>query len=125
MFDFDDITNENNAKHNLKWQYIPDHPYRLLIIGGFGSGKRYALLNFIKEQDRNNLIDNIYIYAKNLNEPKYQLLIKKREDLGIKHLNDLKVFIEYSQYMDDVYNIIADYNPSRICTNRKIEYISY
>ena len=48
-----------------------------------------------------------------LNELKYQFLIKKHEDLGIKYLNDSKAFIEYSQYMDDVYNNIDDYNPSR------------
>ena len=54
---------------------------------------------------------------KHLNEPKYQLLIKKREDAEIKHLNDPKGFIEYSQYMDDVYNNINDYKPNR---NRKI-----
>ena len=52
-----------------------------------------------------------------MNEPKYQFLIKKREDLGIKHLNDSKVFMEYSQCMDDVYNNINDNNPNR---NRKI-----
>ena len=53
------------------------------------------------------------MYAKDLNEPKYQFLIKKREDVGIKHLNDPKAFIEYSQYMDDFYNNISDYNPTR------------
>ena len=51
MFDFDDITNENNAEHNLKWSYIPDHPYRILKIGGSGSGKANALLNLIKQRD--------------------------------------------------------------------------
>ena len=71
------------------------------------------MLNLIKEQDS----DKIYLYAKDLNEPKYQFLIKKREDVGIKHLNDLKVFIEYSANMDDVYSNIDDYNPN---TNRKI-----
>ena len=93
--------------------YIPDHPYRMLIIGGSGSGKTNALLNLIKEQDNDNLIDKIDFYAKDLNELKYQFLIKKREDVGIKHLNDSKAFIEYSQCMDDVYNNIDDYNPSR------------
>ena len=58
-----------------------------------------------------------YLYANNLNKPKYQFLIKKREDAGIKHLNDPKAFIEYSAYMDDVYNNIDDYNPIR---NRNI-----
>ena len=76
----------------------------MLIIGGSGSGKIYALLNLIKDQDSDNLIVKIYLYAKDLNEPKYQFLIKKSEDVGIKHLNNPKTFIYYSQYMDDVYN---------------------
>ena len=71
MVNLDDITNENNKEHNEKWPYIPDHPYRMLIIGGSGSGKTNALLNLIKEQDNDNLIDKIYFYAKDLNELKY------------------------------------------------------
>ena len=67
----------------------------MLIIGGSGSGKTNVLLNLTKEQDNDNLIDEIYLNAKELNEPKYQLLIKQREDVGIKHLNDSKEFIEY------------------------------
>ena len=96
-----------------RWPYIPDHPYRMLIIGGTGSGKTNALLNLIKEQDSDNLIDKIYLYAKELNEPKCQFLIKKREDVGINHLNDPKAFIEYSQYTDDFHNNIDDYSPNR------------
>ena len=84
---------------------------RKLIIGGFGSGKTNALLNLIKEQS--DLIDKIYLYTKDLNEPKYQFLIKKCEDVGIKHFNDPKTFIEYSNTMDDIYNNIDDYNPTR------------
>ena len=113
MFNLDYITNGNNKDHNKKWPYIPDHPYRMLIIGGSGSAKTNILLNLIKEQDSKNLIDKIYLYAKDLNEPKYHFLIKKREDVGIKHLNDPKAFIEYSVYMDDVYSNIDDYNPNR------------
>ena len=90
----------------MKWPYIPDHPYRKLIIGGSGSGKTNALLNLIKEKGSGSLIDKIFLYAKDVNELKYQFLIKKREDVWIKHLNDLKGFIEYSQCMDDVYNNI-------------------
>ena len=51
MFNFDVITNENNAERNLKWLYIPDHPYRTLITGGSGSGKANALLDLIRQQD--------------------------------------------------------------------------
>ena len=77
MFNLDDITNELNKEHNEKEPYIPDHPYRMLIIGGSRSGKTSALLSLIKEQDSDNRIDKIYLYAKDLNEPKYQFLIKK------------------------------------------------
>ena len=113
MFNLDDTTNENKKDRNKKWPYIPDHPYRMLIIGGSGSGKTNALLNLVKEQDNDILIDKIYLYAKDLNEPKYQFLIKELEEVGINHLNDPKAFIEYSTYMDDVYNNINDYNPNR------------
>ena len=54
----------------------------MLIIGVSGSGKANALLNLIKEQDSGNLIDKIYLHAKVLSEPKYQFLIKKRENVG-------------------------------------------
>ena len=49
MFNFDDITNENNRDYNKKWPYIPDHPYRMLITGGSRSRKTNALLNLIKK----------------------------------------------------------------------------
>ena len=137
MFNLDDITNGNNKDHNKKWPYIPDHPYRMLISGGSGSGKTNALLNLIKEQDSDNLIDKVYLYPKDLSEPKYHFLIKKREDVGIKHLNVPKAFMKYSAYIDDVYNNIDDYNPTRkiktlivfddmigdIMTNKKIQAI--
>ena len=81
-----------------------------MIIGGSGSGKINALLNLIKEQDD---IDKIYLYAKDLSEPKYEFLIKKHEDVGIKYCNDPNAFIECSNTMDDVYENIDDYNPNR------------
>ena len=82
MINLDSITNENNKKQNGKWPYIPDHPYKIIIIGGFGSGKTNALINLINEQ---NDIGKIYLYARDLSEPKYEYLIKKREDAGIKN----------------------------------------
>ena len=101
MINFDDYTNENKTMHNLNWPYIPDHPYRILIIGGSGSGKTNALLNLIHNQPD---IDKIYLYAKDPYEDKYQYLINKRECVGINHLNDPKAFIEYSNGMHKVYN---------------------
>ena len=53
------------------------------------------------------------MYAKDLEEPTYQLLLKKRKNAGIQNLNDPNAFIEYSNTMDDVYNNIDDYNPKR------------
>ena len=70
------IINKNNKEHSEKWPYIPDHPYRILITGGSGSEKTNTLLNLIKEQDNRDFLHKIYLYAKDLNEPKYQFLIK-------------------------------------------------
>ena len=50
MINLDNITKENKKKHNEKWLYIPGHPYRILIIGGSGSGKTNAFINLINEQ---------------------------------------------------------------------------
>ena len=104
----DDYTNENIVEHNSKWLYIPDYPYRILIIGGSGSGKTNALLNLINNQPD---MDKIYLYAKDPYEKKYQYLISKREKVGINHFNDPKAFMEYSNDMQDVYKNIEDYNP--------------
>ena len=97
MINIDNFVNENKIEHNKKWPYIPDHPYRIIIIGGSGSGKTNALINLMNEQ---NDIDKIYLYAKDLSKPKYEYLIKKCEDAEIKHLNNPNAFIEYSNTMD-------------------------
>ena len=102
-------------QHNSKWPYVTDHPYRILIIGGSGSGKTNALLNLI-----NNQLDihKIYLYAKDPYEEKYQFLINKRENTGLNHFNDLEAFIEYSNDMQDVYKNIEEYNIGK----KKVKY---
>ena len=95
MINFDDYPNENETEHNLKWPYIPDHPYIIIIliiiiiiiiiIGGSGSGKTNALLNLINNQLDT---DEIYLYAKDPCKWKYQFLINERESTRLKHLND-------------------------------------
>ena len=100
MINFDDDTYKNKTEHNLKWSYIPDHLYRILIIGSSGSGKTNTLLNLIYNQQD---IDKIYLYAKDPFEAKYQYLINKREKVGLNHFNYHKSFMEYSNDMQDVY----------------------
>ena len=82
MVNLDSITNESNKKHNEKWPFIPDHPLRILIIVGSRSGKTNAMINLIREQHD---IDKISLHAKEFSEPKYEFLIKKRENAGIKN----------------------------------------
>ena len=105
MINFDDYANENKTEHNLKWPYIPDHPYRMLIIDGSGSGKTNALLNLINNQPDN---DKIYLYAKYPYEAKYQILVNKRESTELKQFNDPNFSIEYSNDMQDVYKNIEE-----------------
>ena len=113
MINLDSITNGSKKELNKKWPYIPDHPYRILIIGSSGSGKTDTLLNSIKEQHKNDVVDKIYLYARDLSKPKYEYLIKKRGNIGIKHLKDPNAFIECSNTIDDLYENGDDYNPSR------------
>ena len=103
MINLDSITIENNKKHNEKWLGTPDRLYRILIIGSSGSEKTKKLINLIREQDYNDVIDKTYLYANNINEPKYQVLIKKHEYVGIKHKNDPTAYFECSNTMDDAY----------------------
>ena len=114
MMNFDNYVNENKTKHNKNWPYIPDHPYRLLIIGGSGSGKTSLLLNLIENQPD---IDKVYLYANDPYESKYQYLINKTEGVDINHFNDPKAFIQYSNVICDVYKNIDEY---KIYKERKI-----
>ena len=114
MINFDEYTNENKIEHNSKWPYIPDHLYRILIVGGSRSGKTNTLLNLINNQLN---IDKIYLYAKGPYEAKYQYLINKREKVGLDHFDDPKAFMEYSNDIQDIYKNVENYNPGK---NRKV-----
>ena len=94
------------------WPFI-----KMLIIGPSGSGKTNALLNIIQDLNNVSPVDKIYLYAKDLSEPKYEYLINIRESVGNKYFNDPTAFIEYSNDMDDVFTNIDNYNPTR---NRKM-----
>ena len=111
MISFDDATGENRKEHNSNWPHNPDYPYRILILGDSGPGKTNSLLKLINHQ---SYIDKIYLYAKDPYEAKYQLLIQKHESVGLKHCDYYsKVFIEYSNEMDDVYENIDEYNSNK------------
>ena len=83
MFNLDNITEKGNNK---------DWSHRKLIIGSSGSGKTNYLINLIQKD--NNIIDKIYLYAKDLEKPKYKFLINEREQAGINFNNDPTAFIE-------------------------------
>ena len=106
----DDVANENKTEHNSKWSYIPKHSYIILTIGGSGSGKTNVLSNLINYQPD---IDKTNLYAVDPYEAKYQYLINKCEKVGLKHCNDSKAFIEYSDDMKNVYKNIKEYNPGK------------
>ena len=74
MINFEDVIKGNIKEHNLNWPQIPDHPYRILIIGSSGSGKTNSLFNLINQQPD---IDKIYLYAKDPYKAKYKFLINK------------------------------------------------
>ena len=96
---------------NLNWPYISDHPYRILIIVGSGSGKNNVLLNLIKHQRADT--DKNYLYVKDPFESKYQLLINGTEKVGVKELKNSKAFVDYSQTIDDAYEHLEDHNPTK------------
>ena len=106
MLNLDNIVS-NKKKSSLE---SDDWPFRMLIIGPSGSGKTNTLLHLI---DKFHPIDKIYLYAKNIYEEKHQYLINKREQAGIKNLNDPHAFIEYSNDMNDVLEDINNYNKKR------------
>ena len=112
MINIDDYANKNKTEDNLEQPYIPNHPYRILIIGASGSRKTNALSNLINNQSD---IDKICLYAKDPYESKYEFLVNKRESTRLKHFNDPKAFIEYSNNMQSFYKNIEEYNTDRDC----------
>ena len=106
MLNLDNIvSNKNtNSLEDNNW------PFRMLIIGLSGSGKTNTLLHSINDL---HPIDKIYLYAKDIHEPKYEYLINKREQAGIKNLNDPHDFIAYPDNMNDVLDDINNYNKNR------------
>ena len=113
MLNLDNIVsnkNENKDMTGLTSSERNNWPLRMLIIGPSGSGKTNTLLHLINDL---HPIDKIYLYAKDINEPKYEYLINKREQEGIKNLSDPHAFIEYSDDMDDVLDDINNYNKNR------------
>ena len=114
MINFDDYTNENKTEHNSKWPYIPDYPYRIVLVEGSGSGKTNALLNLINSQPD---IDKIYLHAKYPSEVKYQYLINKRERVELDHFNGPKAFMEYSNNMQKKINPVVS---ELLTTGRKL-----
>ena len=106
MLNLDKIVNQNNNEDE-EW------PFRMLVTGPSGSGKTNTLLHLINNLHNTNPIDKIYLYAKDLEEPKYEYLINNRENAGIKNLNDPKAFIEHSNDMSDVYEEHISYNKYR------------
>ena len=97
----------NNKSNDENW------PFRMLIIRPSGLGKTNTLLHLIQNLNKTTPIDKIYLYAKDLSEPKYEFLINSRKNAVIKHFNDPTAFIEYSNDMDDVFTNIDDYNKQR------------
>ena len=117
MINFDDYVIENKTKYNPKWSYIPDHPYKVLIVGGSGSEKTNAFLNLINNQSD---IEKIYLYAKDPYKAKYHFLINKRERTWLNHFDDPKAFNKYSNDIQDVYRNTHKYN---IDKDRKISIV--
>ena len=104
MLNLDNIVSNKKENKDNNW------PFRMLTIGPSGSGKTNTLFHLI-----NNLhpVDKIYLYAKDIHEPKYEYLISKREQTGIKNLDDPKAFIEYSDDKNDVLDDINNYDKNR------------
>ena len=104
MLNLDNIVSNKKDNKDNNW------PFRMLIIGPSGSGKTNVLLHLINNL---NPIDKIYLYAKDIHEPKYEYLKNNREQAGIKNLNNPRAFTEYSDDTDDMLDDINNYNKNR------------
>ena len=105
------LKKKNIKEHNPNWPQIPDHPYKILIIGVSQSGKTNSLFNLISHQPNNH---KIFLYPKDPYEAKDPLLIKKHESTGFKYFHDSTAFIEYSYNMVDIYKKIENTNQTKI-----------
>ena len=90
LINFDDATKESIKEHNPNWSQISDHSYRILTVGGSGSGKTNVLLNLTNHKPD---INKICFHAKDSYEAKYQFLMNIRESTGLKYLNDSKALL--------------------------------
>ena len=107
MRDYDESVEIN---YSLNWPYISKNPYNILIIGGSGSGKTNVLLNIINHQLPH--IDKTHLYVQDSYESKYQLLTNAREKV-VENQKRSNSFFDYWQTIDDVYEGLEDYNPTK------------
>ena len=107
MINFDNVIGKNIKKHNGNWPRNPENSFKILINEVSGSGKTNTLLNLVNHQPD---IDKICLYTKYPYKAKYQMLINKRKSVGLKHCNDSKSVVEYSNDMDDAYKNTDKYS---------------
>ena len=110
MTDFDEVIGRNTQEHNPHWPQIPNHSYRILIVGSFGSWKTNVLISIINHQPE---IHKIFLHAKDPYVLKYQYLKKMCEWVGLKNHEDPEAFMEEFNDIKNVYKSIEDCNPGK------------
>ena len=110
MINLHGVIKENIKQRNLNWPPVPNHPYRISIIAGLGSGKTNSLLNSKTHQQDT---DNIYLSTKDPCEPQNQFLINKWESADLRHFNNSKDFIDYLNDVNHIYKNNEEYNPNK------------